>query len=456
MKFHHQKSLALALTFLLAITSCQTSRLRFFASGGTPKNVKQLVDWETKANGAGERSNEMLEIKHYEIPLSAIEKDIRADLDPSVKASVLFEKDGEQYVRWIINPEDTKWHKELAAWLEGKGLDSEPKSFFKGYFTASRSMIIVNPENGASMSLKVSTNNTGGNWRDKKQDWVDAKQIRKISDWVKSITEKMETDHLVIQDEPFAVGIPDIDQAMIMRSLNDVPTGKHYYLPGFSALHSGVGRQIAELNGSSDPVKFWGKHYAEALGRAMAEFTASTGVTYDSPHSQNFMVELDENMKPTGRIVLRDFGDSYIVKEFVENTHNKEMARIWESGNVNSRKLQMAVGLLHGNQAPDWMSPKAYSEWSENYFKVFEDEFSQITGIDKGELTSTKYGWKENYSYFSKNYSANSESWKRWIDYANCLSGEAKTLKGKKCLEIFTRRHKSVDCEEAVARVLVN
>ncbi|GAB4414516.1 MAG: hypothetical protein OHK0056_21390 [Bacteriovoracaceae bacterium] len=439
----------------LTFTACQNSRVRMFSSDPTPRNVKQLVDWETKANGAGERSNQVIDIKHYEIPLSAIEKDIRADLDPAVRESVIFERDGVEYVRWIINPEDTKWHKELETWLSSKGLDTEQKSLFKGYYTASRSMIVVNPENGASMSLKVSTNNTGGNWRDKKQDWGDAKQIRKISDWVKSITEKMETDHLVIQDEPFAVGIPEIDQAMIMRSLNDVPSGKHYYLPGFSALHSGVGRQIAELNGESDPVKFWGKHYAEALGRAMAEFTASTGVTYDSPHSQNFLVELDENMKPTGRIVLRDFGDSYILKEFVENTHNKEMVAIWEAENVNSKKLNMSVGLLHGNQAPSWMTAEAYTEWSERYFKTFEDEFSQITGVPLTELKKTQYGWREKYSYFSKSYDTKSINWKKWIEYANCLSGESTTLSGKKCLEMFTRRHKTVNCEEAVAKVLI-
>ena len=447
--------ISITLTSLL-VMGCQGPRYRMFASDTTPRNVKQLVDWETKGNGAGVRSNKKIQLQHYEIPLEAIEKDIRADLDPQVRESVIFKKEGKDYVRWLINPEDTKWHLELKNWLESKGLDSEPKTFSEGYYTASRSMIVVNPETGASMSLKVSTNNTGGNWKDKKQDWVDAKQIRKISDWVKSITEKMNAEHLVIQDEPFAVGIPDIDQAMIMRSLNDVPSGKHYYLPGFSALHSEVGRHIAEINGEVDPAKFWGKHYAESMGHAVAEFTAMTGVTYDSPHSQNFLIELDEKMKPTGRIVLRDFGDSYIVKEFVENTHNHEMAKIWESGNVHSKKLSLAVGILHGNQPPDWMTSEIYDQWSKSFFKVFENDFSNITGIDISALQSSRFNMDYMYGYYGKNYSANNEAWLKWIEYANCLSGESKTLKGKKCLEMFTRHQKSVSCEGVVQNILLN
>ncbi|HRP08704.1 MAG TPA: 3'-5' exonuclease, partial [Gemmatimonadales bacterium] len=64
----------------------------------------------------------------------------------------------------------------------------------------------------------------------------------------------------------------------------------------------------------NDPAAFWNEHYNKPLARAIAEFAAITGMSYDSPHSQNFLVELDAGNRPTGRIVLRDFGDATLVR----------------------------------------------------------------------------------------------------------------------------------------------
>ena len=291
----------------LLFSSCSNNVIRKLTSANqTPYAVEQLVTWETKANAVAIRSSEIFNLNHYEIPLDMLSSDFANDLSPDIRDSLIFEKNGESYVRWLINPEDTKWHLEVKKMLLESGIDSTEHSYLKGYLTASRSMIAFNPENGAAFSVKVSTNNTGGNWKDKKQTWDDANQIRKISDWVKDTLKKMDTKNLVIMDEPLGLGIDSLDQGLIVRNLNDVPTGKHYYLPGFSALHTTEGKLLAQLNGSSDVVKFWEDNYVRPLAKAMAEFSALTGVYYDSPHSQNFMIELDENKKPTGRVVLRD------------------------------------------------------------------------------------------------------------------------------------------------------
>ncbi len=440
---------------LLATLSCQSTPHRDIASDyQISKNAHQLVTWETKANAVSTRSNQVIEILHYEIPLKILQQSIDDTLESSITESLVFEKNGEKYVRWIINPEDSKWHLEVKKFLEKNNLDAEPHKFFDGYLTASRSMIIVNPENGATFSLKVSTNKTGGNWTDKKQTWVDAQQVRRMNAWIGEVMSNMKTDSLVIMDEPLAMGIKEIDQGMIMRSLNDVPKNGHYYMPGFSVLHSGEGARIAKLNGATNVADFWDKHYNQPLANALAEFFAYTGAWYDSPHSQNFLVELDKNMKPTGRIVLRDLGDTYLLADFANNTKYKHLLPLWEDGNVHVGKVQSAVGLLHGNKPPEWMNANDYERYAKNFYTAFEKKFSEMSNIPVAELRQTEM-YVSPFSYVGKTYPTTSQSWKNYLKFANCLSGDTKTLTGIDCPEFFLKKQKKIDCAGNLGAILM-
>lgn len=444
----------LSLVMLLAV-SCQTPGQRHLASEHhISKNAQQLVTWETKANAVANRSNEAIDMLHYEIPLRVLQKDIDSTLESSISDSVVFEKNGEKYVRWIINPEDTKWHLELKAFLDKNNLDSNTYKFFKGYQTASRSMIIVNPDNGATYSMKVSTNKTGGNWTDKKQTWVDAQQVRRMNAWIGEVMSNMKTETLVIMDEPLAMGIKEIDQGMIMRSLNDVPKDEHFYMPGFSVLHGKEGARIAKLNGAKNVAEFWDKHYNQPLARAMAEFFAYTGAWYDSPHSQNFLVELDKKMRPTGRIVMRDLGDTYLLADFANNTKFKHLLPLWEDGNVHIGKVNSAVGLLHGNQPPEWLNAEEYEKYGKNFYSAFEQKFSEMSNIPVEELRQTPM-FVNNFSYVGKTYPTTSASWKKYLQFANCLSGETKTLTGVDCPEFFLKKQKKVDCAGNLGAILM-
>ncbi|MEA9356757.1 hypothetical protein SHI21_11100 [Bacteriovorax sp. PP10] len=431
---------------LVSVMACQTSPHRNVAADyQISKNAKQLVTWETKANAVANRSNEVIALSHFEIPMRLLEKDIDQTLESSIVDSLVFEKNGEKYVRWMINPEDTQWYLEVKAFLEKNGVDATPHKFFDAYLTASRSMILVNPENGASFSLKVSTNKTGGNWTDKKQTWDDAKQIRTLDKWMTEATSSMETKNLVIMNEPLAFGIKELDHGMIMRSLNDVPKDGHYYLPGFSALHEYEGARIAKLNGATNVADFWDKHYNQPLAGALAEFFAFTGTWYDSPHSQNFLIELDKNMKPTGKIVLRDLGDSYILTDFANQTKFSNIAKIWDQDNVLTGHTNSKVGLLHGNTPPTWLSAARYEQYGKNFFNAFEARFSELSGIPVSELSPEKMTVYQ-YSYIGKSYKTTSPAWKQFFMNANCMNGERKTIGGVDCPEFFLKKQKKVDC----------
>jgi hypothetical protein len=416
--------------FLLALSS--------WGSEATPDAVKQLIDWETKSNAVSLRSNEELVIKHYEIPLEALTADLAPHLDPKVRDSLVFEKDGKPWVRWIINSEDTKWHLQVAKFLQERGLDSKPKTHFKGYRTASRSMIIVDPTTGAKFSAKVSTNNTGGHWVDKKQPYDDALQARTSSDMIAEIKKKVQFEHLVLMDEPAMFGIKEVDQGMLIRSLEDLPQGGRYYLPGFSALHDETGKKIAKLNGSNNPAEFWNENYNKKLARAYAEFAAHTGLTYDSPHSQNFLIELDANMKPTGRIVLRDFVDSYAQEDILKAAGKAEFLRTWDSGNIHRGSLDVAVGTMHGNDFPSWLNEEIYSSWGADFYREFDREFSRLTGIPLAELKAVSHS--QSHRYFSKDYTMRSASAKKYLGLMDCFFGLTKTRAGVDCPDYLVRK----------------
>jgi hypothetical protein len=375
-------------------------------------NVQQLITYETKANAAASRSDQMVQIEHYEIPLNVIESNVAQRLEQNIRDALIFEKNGQEYIRWLINPEDTKWHLEVEKFLRSKGLSTERHTHFHAYMTASRSYIIEDPITGAQFSAKVSTDKTGGNWRDKKQEIKDAEEIRMATDYVFEEIQRKNFKHVVAMDEPAIFGLRAVDQAMVIRLLAQLPGSNNIYLPGFSAVHEDVGAEIARRNGSDRPDIFWNEHYNQPLARALAEFAARTGLTYDSPHSQNFLIELDAQYKPTGRIVLRDFGDAYLLAEIPLAKGRKNIVEGWLPDNLHRGHLQASVGILHGNTAPSWLPDATYNKWAKDFYREFTKELSAQTGIPVEHLNRphTRSGL-----YFNATFDATSAQWKEYF-----------------------------------------
>ncbi|HAR41080.1 MAG TPA: hypothetical protein DCS07_00350 [Bdellovibrionales bacterium] len=406
--------------------------------------VQKLAYWETKANALANRSDKQIMLQHYEIPLEMIDADFAKSLPPNIRESLIFQKEGKTFVRWIINPEDTKWHKRLEAFLKSKGASTTKYNYFKAYHTASRSMLIEDPNNGAEFSAKVSTDMTGGDWVDKQQTVSDARQIRAVDDYSRGISNRIGGfENFVIMDEPATLGIKGLDQGMVIRMLNDLPSNEHYYLPGFSAVHDKVGREIALLNGSSNPATFWNENYNKPLARAMAELNAFTGLSYSSPHSQNFLVELDKKMKPTGRIVFRDLGDSNIRTKFINKAGQDAMVDIWDSTH-HKATVHAKVGILKGNHAPSWLPDSVYEkQWAKDFYAEYEKTLSRMIGVPAADLqkTSMKLGDSD---YFAKIYDTKDQAWNRFFNIARCLDPKrpVKLKSGERCADILNTAKK--------------
>jgi hypothetical protein len=104
------------------------------------------------------------------------------------------------------------------------------------------------------------------------------------------------------------------ETACLVRDLRLFQDG-HHYLPALSL--PWVGRQIARRH--AEPfAEFWGRHYAEAVGRAKAQIFARYGLWYETPNPQNVVVQLDAELRPTGVLVFRDLGDTYCATDAFE------------------------------------------------------------------------------------------------------------------------------------------
>jgi hypothetical protein len=372
--------------------------------------------WETQKNGAAQRSHEVVAIENYEIPLELLHQDVAARMPAELRSSLIFERDRKQFVRWIINPEDTEHYKAVETFLRSKGVEPVRHQTFSAYQTASRSYIIVDESSGGRVvfSAKVSTNHTGGHWRDKKQPVEDAAEARRAADFVYEQNRVRPFDHIILQDEPAMFGIAEIDQAMLIRTLGELSGREITYLPGFSAVHEDLGRRIAAANGSNNPAVFWDQHYNKPLARAIAELAARTGLTYDSPHSQNFLIEM-VGVNPTGRIVMRDFGDTYAMKDFFKAMGMDEFLRGWEGHNIIRGRLHVGVGVLHGNEMPSWISNSVYNRWGQSFYQTFEAEFSALTRIPVSSLNSGS-PFSRSGRYFSRDYSTSQAGWREYFE----------------------------------------
>lgn len=423
---------------LILLNACS-----FFLSQAEALNprVSQLIEFETEANAVSTRSKDMVKLPHVDIPLKYLISDFAKRTDFRISKSLLFKKDGIQMVRWILNPEDTKWGDALIKYFNEKHqLVLNKQYYFHGYKTSSRSYIAEDPMSGAVFSVKSSTNVTGGYWSDKKQPLGEAIDSRIMSDFLYNQKKKRPFVHFIFMDEPAILGIKEIDQAVVIRDLNEIkrPDRIKYYLPGFSALHEKIGKEIAAKNGSSDPYEFWTENYVKVAGRALGELAARTGLQFDSPHSQNFLIELNHKMQPTGKLVIRDMADLYVDKSYIkaiEGEHSKILEHFTQKGNLLN-SISAGFGPLHGNKKPSWVSETRYSAWNKIFFESFESSFLEISGYDLKSLKSAHY---QSGDYFSASYRLSKNAEFSGLYDSLKANGYLPSPNAKLCAQIFMK-----------------
>jgi hypothetical protein len=184
-------------------------------------------------------------------------------------------------------------------------------------FTASRSLIVWNRAAKRAFSLKAPTNYPHRTELQQAKvrlnDDIDSAIVR--SNYIDRI-ERMagRDDRLILLKETLTVADKTSGNGFVVRDLSPLMDG-HYYIPALSIPYAG--ESIARLNGR-EFAEFWGESYAKLLGASKARMMLRYGIQMETPNSQNMLIQLDRNMKPTGRMVFRDVSDSFTVRPVLE------------------------------------------------------------------------------------------------------------------------------------------
>ena len=182
---------------------------------------------------------------------------------------------------------------------------------------------------------------------------------------------------------------------------------------------------------------------------------ATFGFTFNSPHSQNFLVELDENFKPTGKIILRDIGDLEVSRELMDQLGKKDIYKMFNPFFRTRKGFSMKMALIHGTKKPEWMSKDEYKKWGIEFFQTFEETFSSITGVDRSSLgpKTLKLGGSilpnggkidfDGASWFIKEYKLKGDKWTQWKEHLSSRLGWRKnnsSMRTGRCLEIILNK----------------
>jgi hypothetical protein len=81
---------------------------------------------------------------------------------------------------------------------------------------------------------------------------------------------------------------------------------------GWSSLGSKV-----HPDGDAPWISFWSRNFARAIGEAKAALHLCYGLQGLTPNSQNFLLEFDQTMAPTGKVVVRDVLDMKLHSDWV-------------------------------------------------------------------------------------------------------------------------------------------
>ena len=260
--------------------------------------IEQWLLWEEQANLAGFRtSTHPVPIEVAAVPRSAVSVRI-ATWPPAEILSRFIRADRVGFPRHPLNQDRSVKFSDLPAaerWV--------------CRYTSSRTLVVVQPRERALFSIKLATDRPHPDFHQPEK----TKMREEVNDalvWVDLIARidgMLGADpNLLVVKEVFGVLVPRSETAFLVRDLRAFQDG-HHYLPALSI--PWVGRQIARARGERFE-DFWGRHYAEAVGRAKARFFVRYGLQYETPNPQNVLVQLDARLRPTGRVVLRDLGDA--------------------------------------------------------------------------------------------------------------------------------------------------
>ncbi len=265
------------------------------------KPFHQLRKWEQVSNTARwEKPTKNIPINFILLEPSEVKLNTIKDVPELVR---LLEDPNTGKIRWYQHPNNS------AGIVPYVMRDAD--GTINAQYSASRSMF-VEAENDTAFSFKLPTNRPHPEPNTPPQP----SKANLINDSILSIRrsdlinkvdkKKRKSRNFDILTEISSVSSVINGNGFSIRDLRPLKDG-NFYLPAFSIPYAG--KEIAKYLGQ-DFTNLWGKYYAKSLGKAKALLLTRYGLQMKTPNAQNWIIQLDKNLRPTGKIIMRDVADS--------------------------------------------------------------------------------------------------------------------------------------------------
>jgi hypothetical protein len=273
------------------------------AGGGASFAVKhdpvaQWLDWEQQANLVGfRRTTAPVQVDVVAVPRSEVEMHILSGA-PAEVLELFLRGDRVLVPRHPLNRDPTVAFSDLPV-----------VEHWTARYTSSRTLAFPGRDSGdALFSLKLATDHPHPDFRQPEKTKLRAEAFDAVGwAWVIARIDELlgPIEGVVLVPEVLIALAAGREAGFLLRDLRLFQDG-HYYLPALSLPF--VGSAIAHRHGA-DLESFWGRHFAEPVGRVKARLLARYGLWYETPNPQNLLVQLDRELRPTGKLVFRDVGD---------------------------------------------------------------------------------------------------------------------------------------------------
>lgn len=280
-------------------------------------------------------------------------------------------------------------------WLKHPYNTVESTPFFKApelteniraWHTTSRSMVTT--IDGKVYGLKMPTNRPFGPNRMEQMNKAFPKESMLSSMRRTEIIEKIDATlgpdpELILLKDIFTVTEKSTGHGFSLRDLRPLNDG-HLYFPAH--MIPSLGEEIARKNGSHT-AEFFKQHWARPLGKLQAKLLFRYGMEFNPINPQNFLIQLDRNLKPTGKLACRDLGDTFLVESIAKAIGlGDELAKdrslglkIFPTATPSEKAETLAWGFNLSSQS--LILPVTRDAWFSAHDAAFIEELEKLLGV---------------------------------------------------------------------------
>ena len=256
----------------------------------------------------------------------------------------------------------------------------------KGYHTASRSMVTT--IDGRFYGIKMPTNHPFGPNRVEQINKAFPKDSMRSSMRRTEIIEKTDArigkdPDLILLRDVFTATEKSTGTGFAIRDLSPMEDG-HYYFPAH--LLPVEGPALAARN--QKPFgEFVRSAWAEPLGKVQAKLLIRYGMEYNPINPQNFLIQLDQNLNPTGRLACRDLGDAFQVESISRAIGLGEEAakdrasglKVFDAAAPSTKAETLAWGF--NLTSKELILPVTRNSWMDGHDEAFIGELERLLGV---------------------------------------------------------------------------